>query len=180
MFDWFRACWQALFDHGPQTSPDTQGVAQQVAQAKAVDNSDLRVPQAQAIQKTAGIPGPTGTVLESARKWSTQQLAAQCRTSGILVGPLPSSISGVQLLWALAGNESSFGADCSPRHEPAFDVGGAYGPPKNAQMSDLIREYPPVPLTSYKLICTPRGAPSTIQGLTPNGGWQRKYSVPLV
>lgn len=55
------------------------------------------------------------------------QVAAQCVAFGGQVGPLPDGVDGSQLLWAMAGTESSFGADCTPRHEPAFDVGGAYG-----------------------------------------------------
>lgn len=39
---------------------------------------------------------------------------------------VPSGISGIQLFWALSGNESSFGADCAPRHEAAYCRGGKY------------------------------------------------------
>ena len=35
-------------------------------------------------------------------------------------------IDGARLLWAISGCESSFGADCKPRHESAYDVGGYY------------------------------------------------------
>lgn len=33
-------------------------------------------------------------------------------------------VDAERLLWALSGNESSFGADFSPRHEPAYCHGG--------------------------------------------------------
>lgn len=58
--------------------------------------------------------------------FTRQQIADACRKYGNLVG-LPEGISGPQLLWAISGNESSFGANVTPRHEPAFDVGGIYG-----------------------------------------------------
>ena len=67
------------------------------------------------------------------------EIAAQCKTSGPEVGPLPAGIDGAQLLWAISGNESSFGDDCAPRHEPAFDVGGVYG--DNAVMKPLLSLY---------------------------------------
>ena len=39
---------------------------------------------------------------------------------------LPGGVTGRQLLWAISGNESSFGKNCRPRYEPAYDVGGIY------------------------------------------------------
>ena len=56
--------------------------------------------------------------------YTRQQIASACQSYGSQVGPLPANIDGAQLLWALSGNESSFGANCTPRHEPAYDVGG--------------------------------------------------------
>jgi hypothetical protein len=52
------------------------------------------------------------------------QIAQACQ--GMQLGPLPEGISGPQLLWAISGNESSFGLNCTPRYEPAFDRGGPY------------------------------------------------------
>ena len=54
------------------------------------------------------------------------EMAAICVRYGSQVGPLPAGVDGAQLLWAMSGVESSFGANCQPRHEPAFDVGGIY------------------------------------------------------
>lgn len=54
------------------------------------------------------------------------QIADACRAYGPQLTELPYGVDGAQLLWALAGNESSFGANCAPRHEPAYDVGGRY------------------------------------------------------
>lgn len=42
---------------------------------------------------------------------------------------LPPAIDGARLLWALAGNESSFGLNCSPRHEAGYCRGGKYYDP---------------------------------------------------
>lgn len=36
---------------------------------------------------------------------------------------LPGGINGATLLWALAGNESSYGRNCAPRHEQAYCTG---------------------------------------------------------
>ena len=58
---------------------------------------------------------------------SKQQIADMC---GLMAGWYPMVIPGVetaQMWWAMAGVESSFGMNCTPRHEPAFDVGGVYG-----------------------------------------------------
>jgi hypothetical protein len=41
------------------------------------------------------------------------------------VGPDNLPLDGAKTLWAMAGRESSFGANMKPRHEPAYDVGGS-------------------------------------------------------
>lgn len=56
--------------------------------------------------------------------FSRAEIAAACR----LVGPeiaFPSGcvLDGAKTLWALAGNESSFGLNCKPRHEHAYCEG---------------------------------------------------------
>jgi hypothetical protein len=57
--------------------------------------------------------------------FTKEQIAAACQT-GTPLGPLPEGVYGPQLLWAIAGNESSFGFNCTPRYEQAFDFGGPY------------------------------------------------------
>jgi hypothetical protein len=52
-------------------------------------------------------------------------LTELCKRFGAMLR-LPAGIDGAQLLWALSGNESSFGANCAPRHEPAYCHGGKY------------------------------------------------------
>lgn len=61
-------------------------------------------------------PGPVS--------FTQDEIAAACRARGPLLrlDACP-DVDGVKLLWALAGNESSFGHNCKPRHENAFCVG---------------------------------------------------------
>lgn len=75
------------------------------------------------------------------------QIAAVCTQYGPTVAQLPDGVDGTQLLWAMSGNESSFGANITPRHEPAFDVGGVYG--SSAQMIPLLAQYGSAAACSY-------------------------------
>lgn len=52
--------------------------------------------------------------------------AAVHKTAPLLQG-LPAGVDPARLLWAFCGNESSFGKNCTPRHEPAYDHAGVYG-----------------------------------------------------
>jgi hypothetical protein len=79
--------------------------------------------------------------------FTKQQITAECQASGPQLAPLPSTIDGTQLLWAISGNESSFGEDVLPRHEPVFDVGGAYG--DNAVMQPLLVQWGRAAACSY-------------------------------
>jgi len=75
------------------------------------------------------------------------QIAVQCRISGPNLKSLPSSVDGIKLLWGLSGNESSFGIDCIPRYEPAYDIGGIYG--DNQVMVPLLVKYGRAAACSY-------------------------------
>ena len=55
-------------------------------------------------------------------------IVALCRRFGPAV-KTPEGISGEQLLWALSGNESTFGINCAPRHEAGYCHGGKYFDP---------------------------------------------------
>lgn len=79
--------------------------------------------------------------------YTREQIAAECRALGSTVGPLPAGVNGVQLLWAIAGVESSFGADCAPRHEPAYDRGGKYA--THSPMPQLLDVYGRAAACSY-------------------------------
>lgn len=48
-------------------------------------------------------------------------------------------IDGARLLWAIAGVESSFGANCKPRVEPAYSYGGKYS--AKLPQADLLHEF---------------------------------------
>jgi hypothetical protein len=45
--------------------------------------------------------------------FNRRRLEQECQTSGTQLPPLAPGIDGALLLWALAGNESSFGTDCT-------------------------------------------------------------------
>lgn len=65
---------------------------------------------------------------------------ALCRQYGpLLKMPPGSGIDGKRFMLAIAGCESSFGKNVTPRHEPAFDFGGTYAtkPPQD----ELLKEY---------------------------------------
>ena len=79
--------------------------------------------------------------------FTQQQIADMCRVYGPQLTNLPSGIDGAQLLWAISGNESSFGENCAPRHEPAFDVSGIYG--GTPAMRPLLAAYGSAAASSY-------------------------------
>jgi hypothetical protein len=39
---------------------------------------------------------------------------------------MPAGLDGTHFMWAESGAESTFGDDCTPRHEVAYDKGGYY------------------------------------------------------
>lgn len=55
---------------------------------------------------------------------------------------VPSGLDGARVMQAIASNESSLGADCGPRHEPAYEANGALWARK--AMARLLAQYPPV------------------------------------
>ncbi|HVJ09286.1 MAG TPA: hypothetical protein VM554_12970 [Acidisarcina sp.] len=66
-----------------------------------------------------------------------EQVAEVCRVWGAKLW-LPMGIDGPRLLWALSGCESSFGANCTPRHEQAYCT-GRYS--QNPRVVELTREF---------------------------------------
>jgi hypothetical protein len=60
---------------------------------------------------------------------------------------VPAPLDGVMTMRAIASNESSTGADCGPRHEPAYDAGGVYG--DGAVMRPLLAAYGAAAACSY-------------------------------
>ena len=56
-------------------------------------------------------------------------------------------LQGKYVMAAIAMNESSLGANCTPRHEPAWDTGGIYA--GNPQQQDLLREFGSAAAMSY-------------------------------
>ena len=76
-----------------------------------------------------------------------EEIAAACKEYGPQIVGLPEGVDGAQLLWAMSGNESSFGANCLPRHEPAFDVSGVYG--NGPIMKPLLEKFGSMAAFSY-------------------------------
>ncbi len=66
-------------------------------------------------------------VAAACRKWGTSLELQRCP-----------DVDGVPLLWALAGNESSFGANSKPRHELGF-CKGRYA--ENPKVQDLTKRF---------------------------------------
>jgi hypothetical protein len=58
--------------------------------------------------------------------YTASQVADKCTEYGAQLVGLPAGVTGPQLLWAMSGNESRFGSNCTPRHESAYDFGGKY------------------------------------------------------
>ena len=55
---------------------------------------------------------------------------------------VPAGLDGAKVMQAIASNESSLGANCGPRHEPAYEANGA--PWARNVMTALLALYPPV------------------------------------
>src|SRR6185503_13131681 len=79
--------------------------------------------------------------------FSKEQILEACRTYGpsLLV---VSGISGPRVMAALASNESSYGLNCGPRHEPAYDVNGAIYK-SNPLQRNLVKEFGSAAACSY-------------------------------
>ena len=75
-----------------------------------------------------------------------EDIAEACQTWGPMLW-VPSGVDGAKLLWAISGCESSFGADCAPRHEPAYDAGGLYA--TNPEQAELLKLYGSAGACSY-------------------------------
>lgn len=57
------------------------------------------------------------------------------------------ALDGVKVMMALSSNESSYGANCGPRHEPAYDIGGSLSTGKLQQ--SLLAEFGSAAAMSY-------------------------------
>lgn len=74
-----------------------------------------------------------------------QQVLELCRKYGPELRA-PAHLNGIMLMCAFAQNESSFGDDTKPRHEPAYDRGGHYD---RAEQSSLLDKYGRAAACSY-------------------------------
>jgi hypothetical protein len=64
-------------------------------------------------------------------RYTRAEIIRACRTYGSQIEGLPEGIDGAQLLWAISGNESSFGANARAMYEPAYGPNGRYAHPQN-------------------------------------------------
>lgn len=71
---------------------------------------------------------------------------AACDTYGRRLDVDP-SLDGRGVMTAIASNESSLGADCGPRREPAYDVGGSLA--KGKAQALLLARYGAAAASSY-------------------------------
>lgn len=102
--------------------------------------------------------------------WTQAQVQAACRQYGPqitiknLVDGYEYPLDGAKLMWALSGEESTFGADCGPRFEPAY-----WNHPSVAQ-KPLNAEYGQAAAMSYGpwqvmyVNCVKFGTPGEIDG----------------
>jgi hypothetical protein len=84
--------------------------------------------------------------------WTQAQVQAACRqygpgvNAGKLVDGYGYPLDGVKLLWALSGEESSFGANCGPRLEPSYWDGENS---KSGLQTELNKQYGMAAAKSY-------------------------------
>jgi hypothetical protein len=88
----------------------------------------------------------TAAIVTSFAKY---QIAQACRDVAPILAAsgVPPGLDPAQLFWAISGNESSFGSNCAPRYERAFDKGGVYG--RTPQMLSLLAGFGSAAAYSY-------------------------------
>lgn len=69
-----------------------------------------------------------------------------CKTYGPQLH-VAEGLDGVKVMAAIASNESSYGANCGPRHEPAYDRGGSLSTGK--LQASLLDEFGSAAASSY-------------------------------
>lgn len=66
---------------------------------------------------------------------------------GMKIDPSQPQLLGKYVMAAVAANESALGANCTPRHEPGWDVGGAYS--RDPEQVALLEEFGSAAACSY-------------------------------
>lgn len=74
-------------------------------------------------------------------------VASLCRQYGHAIR-CSAGLDGVRLMWAISGAESSFGDNCAPRHENAYDRGGYYYLHSNEEKR-LVDRYGSIAASSF-------------------------------
>lgn len=94
--------------------------------------------------------------------FKTEDVIAACRLRGPQLRlPKDSGLDGARVMQAMAAVESSTGADCGPKHEPAYEAGGAVW--ARNTMAPLLKQYPP------------RGNPPQSPAAMSYGPWQMMF-----
>lgn len=83
----------------------------------------------------------------SASIFPRSAVVAACQQYGPQLKVDP-SLNGSYVMQAIASNESSIGANCGPRHEPAYDQGGSIYR-SNAQQRQLVADFGAAAASSY-------------------------------
>jgi hypothetical protein len=78
--------------------------------------------------------------------WPRGDVLAACKTYAPIVTAVV-GIDSAQLLAAISANESSVGADCGPRLEPAWDTGGKYA--EDPDQASLLSQFGQAAARSY-------------------------------
>ena len=87
---------------------------------------------------------PQAATVANGMHFLTAGVAEACRQHGRLVRGLPATLDPVQLMWAIANNESVHHARqpellfCEPRFEPAWYIGGGLCNPEQQRYCDLF------------------------------------------
>jgi hypothetical protein len=82
-----------------------------------------------------------------ALSWPQKDIAALCNEMGHFMkldqteDGTGRPLHGPQLMWAMAGNESSFGKNCTPRFEPAYFTGHYSTTDRQRKLNETYREY---------------------------------------
>lgn len=79
--------------------------------------------------------------------FSKADVLAVCQKFGPIL-KVPAGLDGGRVMAALASNESSTGANCGPRHEPAYDVNGGVWHDSATQKA-LVAEYGSLGASSF-------------------------------
>lgn len=98
-------------------------------------------------------------------RYTRAEISRACRIYGDLVLGLPEDLDGPQLLWAISGNESSFGANSRAVYEPAYGPEGRYAHLKNWERFGRVSASSLGPWQLMFVNCPPHYVPADMEDL---------------